>query len=62
MNPLLEDDGLLMGGFSSIEPLQANQDSIYNGNCSKDSGWWNGNCACKECGGVIITDPTAPAK
>lgn len=62
MNPLLEEDGLLMGGFSSIEPLHVNQDSIYNGNCSRDSGWVNGNCACKDCGGVIVTNPTAPAK
>ena len=53
------ESGQLTGGFNCANSADAEMDSIYNGNCGAESGWWNGNCSCQACKEtVIVQKPT----
>ena len=61
--PLTESEsGQLTGGFNCANGARADMDSISNGNCSTDSGWWNDNCGCNACKETVIPKPSNEKK
>ena len=51
------ESGQLTGGFNCANSTDSEMDSIYNGNCGAESGWWNDNCGCNACKETVTQQP-----
>lgn len=59
--PLTKDEqGRFTGGFVKLTNAPTNEDGIYNGNCSDNSGLLNSNCSCSKCDDTTESEPGEP--